>query len=91
MIWVKYVLIFVLQFSYNYLRVYEIRHSYDGKTSHLILNTILMNATALFTTYISISEMLKGDLKVCFLYILGAAFGKWVSTTKYFKNGNKKD
>lgn len=93
MILIKYFTIFILQFIYNYLRVYEIKHSYDGKTSQLIFNSILMNSTALITTYVSVSEMLKGDVTIFVVYILGAVFGKWIATTKYFnkKGGNKKD
>jgi hypothetical protein len=52
-----------------------------------------MNSTALITTYVSVSEMLKGDVTIFVVYILGSVFGKWIATTKYFnkKGGNKKD
>jgi len=91
MIWFKYISIFALQFVYNYLRVYEIKHSYDNNTFKVIINAFLMNATALITTYISISEMLKGDLMIAFIFILGAVFGKWFATKKKYKYGNKKN
>jgi hypothetical protein len=84
----KYITIFILQFIYNYLRVYEIKHSYDNNTLKVIINDMLMNTTALITTYISISEMLKGDLIIAFVFISGAVFGKWFATQKSIKYGN---
>lgn len=46
-----------------------------------------MNATALFTTYISVSEMLKGDWIIALVFVLGAVFGKWIAIKKS-TNGN---
>ena len=76
---IKYFLIFILQFIYNYLRVYEIKHSYDNNTGKVLINAFLMNTTALFTTYISVSEMLKGDWIIALVFVLGAVFGKWIA------------
>lgn len=84
---IKYFLIFILQFIYNYLRVYEIKHSYDNNTGKVLINAFLMNATALFTTYISVSEMLKGDWIIALVFIFGAVFGKWIAIKKS-TNGN---
>lgn len=46
-----------------------------------------MNATALSTTYISVSEMLKGDWIIALVFVLGSVFGKWIAVKKNI-NGN---
>jgi LytS/YehU family sensor histidine kinase len=69
------------------LRVYEIKHSYDNNTGKLLINAFFMNATALSTTYISVSEMLKGDWIIALVFVLGSVFGKWIAVKKNI-NGN---
>lgn len=81
----EYLAIFIFQFFYNLLKVYEIKYSYEKETLKLIVNSILMNGIALITVYYSLQMMFDGDWLVVLIYIVGAALGKWVATTKYFK------
>ncbi len=87
MIWI-YIIIFILQVVYNILKVEEIKYSYEGKTVKLVVNSIFLNITALFTTFYSVKFMLDGDFIVSIIYIIGSAFGKWLATTKIFNYRN---
>ena len=84
----EYIGIFILQFLFNLLKVYEIKHSYEKNTSQLIINSILMNGIALITVYYSLQMMFDGDWLVVIIYIFGAAVGKWVATTNFFKKSS---
>lgn len=83
-----YIIIFILQVVYNILKVEEIKYSYEGKTAKLVINSILLNLTALITTFYSVKLMLNGDFVISVIYIIGAAFGKWIATTKIFNYRN---
>ena len=84
----EYIGIFILQFLFNLLKVYEIKHSYEKNTSKLIINSILMNGIALISVYYSLQMMFDGDWLVVLVYIVGAVFGKWIATTDFFKSSS---
>ena len=83
---IEYLAIFILQLFFNILKVYEIKHSYEKNTLQLIINSILMNGIALISVYYSLQMMFDGDWLVVVIYIIGAAIGKWIATTNFFKN-----
>ena len=84
----EYTITFILQVVYNILKVEEIKFSYENKTTKLVLNSVLLNITALCTTFYSVKLMLSGDYIIAIIYITGSALGKWIATTKLFNYRN---
>jgi hypothetical protein len=85
---VVYLITFILQIVYNIFKVEEIKYSYENRTSKLVINSILLNITALCTSFLSIKLMLEGDYIIALIYIVGSAIGKWIATTKLFNYRN---
>jgi membrane protein required for colicin V production len=75
----EYSITFILQVVYNILKVEEIKLSYENKTTKLVLNSVLLNITALCTTFYSVKLMLSGDYIIAIIYITGSALGKWIA------------
>lgn len=84
----EYTITFILQVIFNILKVEEIKLSYENKTAKLVFNSILLNITALCTTFYSVKLMLNGDYIIAIIYITGSAIGKWIATTKLFNYRN---
>jgi uncharacterized membrane protein YqgA involved in biofilm formation len=81
-LFLKYIIVFFLQFSYNLLRIQEIKLTYENKLTQVLINTILMNLVILASTYYSLSMLLQGDIFIGIVYVVGAVFGKWVGLKK---------
>jgi hypothetical protein len=81
-IYIKYLIVFFLQFFYNLLRIQEIKLTYENKVVKLMINTVLMNLIVLASTYYSLSMLLSGNWFVGVVYILGAVLGKWIGMQK---------
>jgi hypothetical protein len=81
-IYIKYLIVFFLQFFYNLLRIQEIKLTYENKVVKLMINTILMNLIVLASTYYSLSMLLSGNWFVGVMYIMGAVLGKWIGMQK---------
>lgn len=71
-----YLIIFLFQYLFNLLKVMEIKYSYEEKIKPLIIVTALLSAIVLASTYFSFTLLLKGDLKVIPIYIIGSILGK---------------
>jgi len=80
-----YLLIFIFQLLYNIFKVYEIKYTYENKIKKLVINSIILNALTLCSTYYSIDRLLKGEIAVILFFILGADIGKWFALT-HFEN-----
>jgi len=87
MIW-KYLLVYIFQVIFNILKVQEIKLTYENKTGRLMINTILISAVVLASTYYSLNLMLKGDFIVAAVYIFGSVSGKYIAMTKSFNYRN---
>jgi hypothetical protein len=81
-IYIKYLIVFFLQFFYNLLRIQEIKLTYENKVVKLMINTVLMNLIVLASTYYSLSMLLSGNWFVGVMYIMGAVLGKWIGMQK---------
>lgn len=71
-----YLIIFAFQFSFNLLKVMEIKFSYEEKIKPLIIVTALLSGIILASTYFSLTLLLKGDIIVIPIYIIGSILGK---------------
>jgi hypothetical protein len=81
-IYIKYLIVFFLQFFYNLLRIQEIKLTYENKVVKLMINAVLMNLIVLASTYYSLSMLLSGNWFVGVMYIMGAVLGKWIGMQK---------
>jgi len=80
-----YLLVGLFQFSFNVLKVLEIKYTYQNKLKPLLLNSLLINAAALGSVFISIDKLLEGDYLVIPFYVGFAILGKWFAM-KHFEN-----
>ena len=71
-----YLIIFAFQFSFNLLKVMEIKFSYEERIKPLIIVTALLSGIILASTYFSLTLLLKGDVIVIPIYIIGSILGK---------------
>lgn len=71
-----YLIIFAFQFSFNLLKVMEIKFSYEEKIKPLIIVTALLSGIILASTYFSLTLLLNGDIIVIPIYIIGSILGK---------------
>lgn len=58
------------------LKVMEIKYSYEEKIKPLIIVTALISGIILASTYFSLTLLLKGDIIVIPIYIVGSILGK---------------
>ena len=80
-----YLLVALFQFSFNVLKVLEIKYTYQNKLKPLLLNSLLINVAALGSVFISIDKLLEGDYLVIPFYVGFAILGKWFAM-KHFVN-----
>lgn len=77
-----YFLVALFQFSFNVLKVLEIKYTYQNKLKPLLLNSLLINAASLGSVFISIDKLLEGDYLVIPFYVGFAILGKWFAMTQ---------
>ena len=77
-----YLLVSLFQFSFNVLKVLEIKYTYQNKLKPLLLNSLLINAASLGSVFISVDSLLEGDYLVIPFYVGFAIFGKWFAMTQ---------
>lgn len=80
-----YFLVALFQFSFNVLKVLEIKYTYQNKLKPLLLNSLLINAASLGSVFISIDKLLEGDYLVIPFYVGFAILGKWFAMTQVEK------
>lgn len=80
-----YLLVALFQFSFNVLKVLEIKYTYQNKLKPLLFNSLLINAASLGSVFISIDKLLEGDYLVIPFYTGFAILGKWFAMT-HFEN-----
>jgi hypothetical protein len=78
----SYLAVFFSQTLFNIFKVLEIKLTYENKTGLLMINSVLINLASLFSTYLSIDELLGGNFIITLFYVAGSVFGKWVAMTK---------
>jgi hypothetical protein len=78
-----YLLVSLFQFSFNVLKVLEIKYTYQNKLKPLLLNSLLINAASLGSVFISIDSLLGGDYLIIPFYVGFAILGKWFAMTNY--------
>jgi hypothetical protein len=78
-----YLLVALFQFSFNVLKVLEIKYTYQNKLKPLLLNSLLINAASLGSVFISIDSLLGGDYLIIPFYVGFAILGKWFAMTNY--------
>ena len=78
-----YFLVALFQFSFNVLKVLEIKYTYQNKLKPLLFNSLLINAASLGSVFISIDKLLEGDYLVIPFYVGFAILGKWFAMTQF--------
>lgn len=82
---IYYLFVILFQFSFNVLKILEIKYTYQNKIKLLMINSVLINIAALGSVFISVDKLLRGDFLVIPFYIGGALLGKWFAMT-HFEN-----
>jgi hypothetical protein len=72
-----YIIIFLSQLLFNFLKVLEIKFTYENKVGRLLINSVLINSVSLIGVYYSLDLLLnKNDYIVSIFYISGSVLGK---------------
>jgi hypothetical protein len=72
-----YIIIFLSQLLFNFLKVLEIKFTYENKVGRLLINSVLINSVSLIGVYYSLDLLLnKNDYIVAIFYISGSVLGK---------------
>jgi hypothetical protein len=74
-------LLFVSQLTFNILKVWEIKYTYQNETVLLLINTVLISLVSLLSTYISVASLLDGNWISIIFYIFGSVIGKYIGMT----------
>lgn len=82
---VYYVLVFILNFTFNIFKTMEIVYVYKNKLRPLLFNTFGITIIALLSTFFSIDSLMDGDYWIMIPYIAGSVLGKWFAMT-HFEN-----
>ena len=78
-------LLFVSQLTFNILKVWEIKYTYQNKTVPLLINSVLISSVSLLSTYISVTSVLDGNWISIIFYISGSTIGKYIGMTMQSK------
>ena len=78
-------LLFVSQLTFNILKVWEIKYTYQNKTVPLLINSVLISSVSLLSTYISVTSLLDGNWISIIFYISGSTIGKYIGMTMQSK------
>jgi len=71
-------LIFIAQFSFNILKVLEIRYTMLHDIKKVLINSIFINIALIASMFISIEALLEGNFIVLVFYTGGALLGKYL-------------
>jgi hypothetical protein len=75
-----YFIIFLSQLLFNFLKVLEIKFTYENKVGKLLINSVLINSVSLIGFYYSLDLLLnEGDYIVGVFYISGSVMGKFIA------------
>lgn len=78
-------LLFISQLTFNILKVWEIKYTYQNKTVPLLINSVLISSVSLLSTYISVTSLLDGNWISIIFYISGSTIGKYIGMTMQSK------
>jgi len=82
-----YIIIFLSQLIFNFLKVLEIKFTYENKVGRLLMNSVLINSVSLIAVYYSLDLLLnQKDYVVSIFYISGSVLGKFIAM-KYDNQG----
>lgn len=70
--------IFIAQFSFNILKVLEIRYTMLHDIKKVLINSVFINIALIGSMFISIEALLEGNFVVLLFYIGGALVGKYL-------------
>lgn len=75
MIWLA---VFFSQILFNIFKVLEIRYTYEKNTTKLLVNSIWMGLASLGSMFWSLDELLKGNVFIVPVFVLGNMAGKYI-------------
>jgi len=77
----NYLIILILQISFNICKSLEIRYTYENKLGPILLVGFALSVMMILGVYLSIGGLLKGDWGVIVVYVVGSVVGKFLSWT----------
>jgi len=86
----EYLILFLSQIGVNIFKTQEILFTARQEVNKVIINSIFLALTLLFSFYISIDGLFRGDYFILIVYIVGAMLGKHIALeltlyTKFFR------
>ena len=86
----EYTVLFLSQIGVNVFKTQEILFTARHEVKKVIINSIFLALTLLFSFYISIDGLFQGDYFILVVYIIGAMLGKHIALeqalyTKFFR------
>jgi len=86
----EYTVLFLSQIGVNVFKTQEILFTARQEVNKVIINSIFLALTLLFSFYISIDGLFRGDYFILIVYIVGAMLGKHIALeltlyTKFFR------
>lgn len=95
---VFYLTILIFQITFNILKVFEIKFTYENKLRNLLINSVFITMVSLGSVFFSIERLFQSDWLVIPFYIGGSVLGKYIAMTQFdnprfkvFKFLNKKN
>lgn len=93
-----YLTILIFQITFNILKVFEIKFTYENKLRNLLINSVFITMVSLGSVFFSIERLFQSDWLVIPFYIGGSVLGKYIAMTQFdnprfkvFKFLNKKN
>ena len=86
----EYTVLFLSQIGVNIFKTHEIVFTAQREVKKVIINSVFLALTLLFSFYISIDGLFQGDYFILVVYIIGAMLGKHIALeqalyTKFFR------
>lgn len=84
--YIIYFVVAVLQLTQSILKVFDIKWSYENKTTKLMVLNFVMSGVWLLSTGIGVGAVINGDLIMVLVYIIFGGLGKWIAIYIFQQN-----
>jgi len=84
--YIIYFVVAILQLTQSILKVFDIKWSYENKTTKLMFLNFIMSGVWLLSTGIGVGAVINGDLIMVLVYILFGGLGKWIAISIFQQN-----
>lgn len=84
--YIIYFVVAILQLTQSVLKVFDIKWSYENKTTKLMFLNFIMSGVWLLSTGIGVGAVINGDLIMVSVYIIFGGLGKWIAISIFQQN-----